>query len=296
LLGQFMRDAGLLTGKLVTTFHGADVSAAVRRYGDNVYARLFEAGDLFLPISQHWKNRLIELGCPADKIVVHRMGIDCDAFSFVARRPRGDGTVRFISVCRLVEKKGIEYAIRAIAALAGTGRKVAYDVVGDGPERARLEHLAAEAAVNGLVKFHGWQKRDEVMALLATANAFVAPSVTASSGEQEGIPVALMEAMAMGLPVVSTRHSGIPELIDEGVSGLLVQERDTDDLEKALGYLLENTEVWASMGHAGRAKVERHFSIGRLNDRLVGLFENLIEDNAERKRGIGDDYKAQEVS
>jgi len=283
LLGSFLRDAGLITGKLVTTFHGADVSAAVRKYGPHVYAHLFSSGDLFLPISDYWRTRLIELGCPAEKIVVHRMGISCDNFEFKARCPDIDGTVRFISVCRLVEKKGIDYAVRAIAALVRTGRQATYDVVGDGPQRFRLEQLAAELGVEALVRFHGWRERREVMALLEKASVFVAPSITSGNGEQEGIPVALMEAMAMGLPVVSTWHSGIPELVKDGRTGLLVQEKDAGALCKKFEYLADHPQVWIELSLAGRAMVEESYNIQKLNDNLVEIFGNLINNEQNHK-------------
>lgn len=284
-LGNFLREAGLITGKLVTTFHGADVSAAVRKHGPHVYARLFSSGDLFLPISDYWRSRLIELGCPAEKIIVHRMGINCDDFAFKARSPDIDGTVRFISVCRLVEKKGIEYAIQAITALARTGRKATYDVVGDGPLRSSLQQLAAGLGVQAFVKFHGWRERREVMALLENASVFVAPSVTSITGEQEGVPVALMEAMAMGLPVVSTWHSGIPELVEDGRTGLLVHEKDAGALCEKFEYLVDHPQVWIELSLAGRAMVEESYNIQKLNDKLVRIFDGIIGGSSAARNG-----------
>jgi len=284
-LGSFLRDAGLITGKVVTTFHGADVSAAILRYGQYVYAQLFSSGDLFLPISEYWRARLIEMGCPAEKIVVHRMGINCDNFEFKARCPDIDGTVRFISVCRLVEKKGIEYAIRALAMLVATGKRLEYDVVGDGPLSSDLKNLALELGVAEMVKFHGWREREEVVALLERASVFIAPSVTSSSGEQEGVPVALMEAMAMGLPVVSTWHSGIPELVVEGRNGLLVHERDVVALCEKFAYLVDNPDAGAEFGREARAMVAQKYNIKTLNDKLVQLFEGLIGNPSASQSG-----------
>jgi colanic acid/amylovoran biosynthesis glycosyltransferase len=276
LLGMFLKDTGILNGKLVTTFHGADVSSGVRAYGNHIYRRLFAHGDLFLPISRHWKERLIRLGCCSNKIVVHRMGIDCTEFSFRARQLDSSEIVRLISVCRLVEKKGIEFGIRAVGRLVRSMPKLEYNIIGDGPLRAHLEDLIVQLGLHGQVKIHGWKEKKDVIQMLNRAHILLAPSVTAKNGDQEGIPVALMEGMAMGLPVVSTYHSGISELVKDGMSGFLVQERDVANLTERLKFLMEHPETWPAMGYEGRKYVERYFDINQLNDRLVITLQRLL--------------------
>lgn len=276
VLAVALRELGLLHGKIVTTFHGYDVSSLPLKEGPQVYDRLFRQGDLFLPISEAWRRRLIELGCPTERTAVHHMGIDCAKFAFTPRLPRGDGVVRFVSVARLVEKKGIEFAVRASARLMQRGRRIRYDVLGDGPLRAGLERLAAESGVRNAVHFHGWKPHGQVLELLNQGDVFLAPSVTGADGDQEGIPVVLMEAMALGMPVVSTIHSGIPELVENGRSGFLVPERDEHALSEALDRLIAQPALWSQMGAAGRAHVEREFNIERLNDALVQRFQRFI--------------------
>lgn len=271
-----VRDAGMVRGPIVTAFHGADMSRYVRMHGAAVYRDLFARGDLFLPVSAYWANRLAELGCPTDRIAVHHMGIDASRFKFtVPRLPTVDQPVRVVSVARLVEKKGLAYAVRAVAALRRDGIDIALDIVGDGPLRASLESLIAELGMSNAVRIIGARSRDEVARAMEAAHLFAAPSVTARDGDMEGIPVALMEAMASGVPVVATRHSGIPELVEDKVSGLLVSERDTDALAAAFRWLVEHPERWMAMASAAHDAVEQNFNGERLNDELVTLLEGV---------------------
>jgi len=270
-----LRDLGVVRGRLVTIFHGSDMSAYLQKYGPRVYDRLFEKGDLFLPISERWKSALLELGCDARKVFVHRMGIDCARFQFRPRELKAGQPARLLSIARLVEKKGIEFAIRAAAQARHRGFQ--YDIIGDGPLRPALEKLAADLGVGDRVRLLGWKQQTEVVALLDQAHLLVAPSVTGRDGDQEGIPVAMMEAMAMGLPVLSTRHSGIPELVEDGRSGFLVAERDVQALADRLDSLLSCPERWPAMGEAGRRRVESEFDIDRLNDALVETFRRVLD-------------------
>ena len=271
-----LRDAGMVRGRVVTVFHGFDVSAFVRRSGSDTYAQLFKTGDLFLPISDHWRRRLITLGCPPARIAVHRMGIDCSKFNFAVRERLEGEPLRLATVARLVEKKGVEYAIRAVARLVAGGVDVEYSIVGDGPLRGAMVQLVAELGLSERVKIMGAMAHADVAALLARSHVMVAPSVTAANGDMEGIPVAMMEAMASGLPVVSTLHSGIPELVRDGVTGYLVPERDTDALAAKLEYVAGHQSEWLSVAEAARKFVEENHDISVLNDQLALRLEALL--------------------
>jgi colanic acid/amylovoran biosynthesis glycosyltransferase len=185
-----------------------------------------------------------------------------------------------VTVGRLVEKKGIEHVLRAMRILLDRGVEVEYRVLGDGPRRARLAALAAELGVKDRVTLHGRHGQETVRDGLERSDVLVAASVTAADGDEEGIPNVLKEAMALGLPVVGTRHAGIPELIEDGVSGVLVPERDEAALADALQRLAREPGRWTAMGRAGRAKIEMEYDIDRLNDRLAGLLEGLIRPEA----------------
>jgi len=276
ILAAILRNIGVIEGKIVTTFHGYDISSYIKKNGNDVYKNLFGEGDIFLPISERWKNTLIEMGCDERKIFVHRMGIDTSKFLCSPRNHKENGKVRLLTICRLVEKKGVRYAIRAVAKILGRYPNLEYKIAGDGPLKIQLEDLIKELNIQDNVKILGWKNQEEIVELLKDTDILIAPSITGTDGEQEGIPVALMEALAQGLPVLSTQHSGIPELIQDGESGFLVREGDVDALAERLEFFLVHPEIWSKMGRAGREHVEKYYDIDTLNDRLVGLYQELL--------------------
>ncbi|MGB3653467.1 MAG: glycosyltransferase [Rivularia sp. (in: cyanobacteria)] len=277
LKGTLLKKLGLFKGKLVTAFHGYDITKYIQpSNSDNPYKKLFDSGDLFLPISERWKHRLIELGCEKKKISVHRMGVDCTKFSFTPRYLSDDGQIRIVTIARFVEKKGVEYGIRAVAELLKKNHNIEYNIIGDGLLKNNLEQLIKDNGIESQVKLLGWKQQHEIVEILNKSHILLAPSVTSKDGDQEGIPVVLMEAMAMGLPVVSTQHSGIPELIEDGVSGFLVPERDVDALAHKLSYLTQNPKLWLEMGKAGRRYIEQNYNIEKLNYQLIDLYQELL--------------------
>lgn len=271
-----LKELGAITGKLITTFHGYDISNYLEDKDARIYENLFAKGDQFLPISRRWKQKLVELGCKEDKIQVHRMGIDLSKFQLRIRSVSKNETVNILTVARLVEKKGIEYGIRAVAKLLKDYPNVAYRIAGDGPLREYLEDLIRRLKVDENVHLLGPAKQHEIVDLMINSDILVAPSVTAKDGDQEGIPVVLMEAFATGLPIISTYHSGIPELVQDGVSGFLVPERDVEGLSEKLIDLISKPEMRFEMGLAGRKCVEAEYDIVKLNESLVKTFEGLM--------------------
>jgi len=278
-----LRRLGVLGGELVVAFRGADTTKYVARRGPRVYAATFRQARLLLPVCDFLGRRLVALGAPPERVVVHRTGIDLPRWPYREREPARDGRLRLVTVGRLVEKKGIEYALRAVRILVDRGLDVEYRILGDGPRRDRLAVLAAELGLERQMLMQGRQRQETVREGLEWADILVAPSVTAADGDEEGIPNVLKEAMAVGLPVVGTRHAGIPELIEDGVSGLLVPERDETALADALQRLARAPAGWVATGRAGRAKIETEYDIDKLNDRLAGLLEGLIRPEARSR-------------
>jgi colanic acid/amylovoran biosynthesis glycosyltransferase len=280
-----LKRLGLVAGAVTTTFHGYDLSTYLAGRGGAVYAPLFREGTQFLPISRFWQERLAALGCPPERTRVLRMGVDIGDFAFRARLPAADGRVRLATVGRLVEKKGVELAIRALALLRQERPELAfaYRIAGDGPLRMHLAGLVDSLGLRDCVTLLGACTGREVAALLEDSHLYLQPSVTAANGDMEGIPVSLMEAMAMGLPVLSTRHSGIPELVADGEAGYLVPERDVPALAARLADLAADPARWPAMGRAGRAAVEAEFD----NDRLVDTLATLLREAAARPVGQG---------
>ena len=281
-----LKDLGAITGKVVTTFHGYDLSTYLSTQGDHIYKRLFEKGDLFLPISQRWKEKLIRIGCREDRTVVHRMGIDIGKFRFCERTAGNDRSINILTVARLVEKKGVEYGIKAVAKVIERYPEVQYRIAGDGPLKKSLLDLIRTLKIEKNVHLLGSKDQNDILDLMTNSDILLAPSVTSKNGDQEGIPVVLMEAIANGLPAISSFHSGIPELIKDGISGFLVPERDVDALKEKLMQLILKPELRFQMARAGRKYVERHYDVAKLNDRLVRLFEGLLDPkgrNSEKK-------------
>lgn len=265
---------GATAAKLVTSFRGADVTTHLprdpRRFDD-----LFRHGDLFLPVSRAFRDRLVAAGAPADRTVVHHSGVDLRLFPFAPRTaPTGRPTALFVG--RLTEKKGLGYALDALAQLPARGVDAALDVIGEGPLRGEIEQQVARLGLTDRVRLLGARPHGEVAAAMRAAQALVAPSVVAASGDQEGIPNVVKEAMATGLPVVSTVHGGVPELVDDGVSGYLVAERDADALADRLADLLGRPDRWAAFGRAARRTIEAEFDSERLNDELVALYRGIV--------------------
>lgn len=274
-----LRNIGALKGKLIVCFRGVDISQYIQAHGNDVYNEIFKTADFFLPNCEYFKRRLLLLGCDANKLVVHRSGIDCNKFVFSPRYPPTNGKIRIAMTGRLVEKKGTQYAIRAIAKLSNFKSNIEFIIIGDGYLREELQQLIQFLNVGDIINLVGAKPQPEIIEILNNSHLFIAPSVTAENGDQEGIPNVLKEAMCLGMPVISTYHSGIPELIEDGVSGFLVPERDVDALAEKLNYLIENPQVWIEMGSSGRAYVEKHYNSEKLNDQLVEIYQQVLANN-----------------
>ena len=275
-LGLLLRDTGVCGGEIVTSFRGYDISSYVKLYGDHIYDDLFSRGDLFLCVCEHIKGRLLRLGCQEQKIVVHRSGVDLQSYRFCPRVANRDVGVRVLTVARLTEKKGVEYGIRAVAEVVQKHQRVEYKIAGDGPLKGELQSLIRKLKVAGNVELLGWKSQNEIAELLQKSDILLAPSLTPENGSEEGIPGVIMEAFAQSLPVVSTYHAGIPEVVEDGCSGFLVPERDVNALTEKLQALVEQPMLCVRMGSHGRRFVEAHYNIDRLNDRLVSIYDQLV--------------------
>jgi colanic acid/amylovoran biosynthesis glycosyltransferase len=276
-LAVFLRELGAIKGKIVTSFHGYQRRYFASGGRQHPFDGLFEKGDLFLACSEHMKQWFVQQGAGKERIIVHRYGVNLSRFIAQTPNPDNDGPVCLLSIGRLVEKKGFEYGIRGVARILRRFPELRYEIVGDGPQRPTLEHLIAELGVANNVRLLGWQEREEVLRLLKRTHMFLAPSVTSHTGDQEGIPLVLHEAMASGLPVISTHHTGIPELVYDGESGFLVPERDAEALADRLTHLMEHRGIWWEMGRKGRKRTEEFNNLEKQNDRLIEIYRSLLD-------------------
>ena len=265
-----LRRAGVVGGKLLVHCRGHDVAADLAAR-PGVARRLFAAADGVIANSEHFRQAAIGLGAREADSAVVPSGLDLSRFP-LREGGRSPGPVRLLTVGRLVEKKGIDDLLTALASLDG-GETL--EILGDGPLRAALEGQARALSLSDRVAFRGEVSHDEVAVAMARADLFAAPSVTAASGDQDAGTNTLKEAMATGLPVVATRHGGIPELVRDGVDGILVAERDPQALADALRRLIAAPEGWAAMGRSGRARVEAGFSQDASARKLARVYEAL---------------------
>lgn len=281
-LAALLKDIGLFKGKIVTVFHGEagykneKKIRSEKNYQHNGFHILFKFCDLFLPMTKKEKANLIQLGCNPKNIMVHRMGVDMNKFTAFSSKSGSNNKIRILSVGRLVEKKGMEYGIKAVSRIIQKFPTIEYIIAGDGYLQHDCQQLIYDLNADKNIKLVGAKSQDEVMDLLNSADIFLAPCVDSRDGDREGLPVVLMEAQACGLPVVSTTHSGIPELIEEGVTGFLAPERDVDALTEKLSYLLSDHGLWGKIGKAGKQRIKSQHDINKLNDQLVTIFRQLI--------------------
>ena len=263
---------------LVTTFHGFDATLSTAALLSSpawinyplFRHRLAREGDLFLCVSGFIRERVLAMGFPAGRTLVHYTGVDWRA---VRPRDPGEETPTILHVARLVEMKGTEYLIRAVAALARTHGQVRLDIVGDGPLRSRLQALAGALELGPRVRFLGALPHAEALSHMRSAAMLGLPSVHTPTGRVEGLGMVLLEAAATGVPVVASRVGGIPEGVVDGQTGLLAPERDPEALCACMAALLDQPDTRRRMGAAARALVQARFDIRRQGDTLEGLYD-----------------------
>jgi glycosyltransferase involved in cell wall biosynthesis len=215
----------------------------------------------------------IDGGRFASKVHLIYHGLDLSKFEQNGRPSRDGQRPVLLSVGQLKEKKGFPYLINACRLLKDRGYEFRCEIVGEGPKRSELEALIAELDLHDTVVLRGALPHSEVLAMYAQATLFSLACVLAEDGDRDGIPNVLLEAMAMQVPVVSTRFSGIPEAVEEGRTGLLVQPGDVEALANALARLLDDPDLRERCGREGRRLVEERFDVRDNIGRLIKLFE-----------------------
>ena len=281
--GTWLRDLGLIQGRLVTFFHGYDFSERVQAQGPDLYRRLFQRGDLFIANTNYTRRRILEIGAPEARTVRLPVGLYPDRFPFRARTAIAGGPVRFLSIGRLVEKKGHVYAIEALALVRAAGIDARLAIIGEGPTRSALEAAIARLGLAEQVHLLGRRTQEEVARLADTADIFVLASTSARSGDVEGQGLVLQEAQALGLPVIASNHNGFPEGLIDGETGLLVAERDPAALAEAMIELARRPERWAPMGTAGSRWVRQHFDQAYLTEQLLILLGEVPHAAASKR-------------
>lgn len=291
-LAEELRRRGLRHVHAHFATHPTTVAWIVRRVAGIDYSFTAHAHDIFVDtrlldtkirdaalvraISAHNARVLRDLApeVPADRIRVLRLGVPADADPS-APRPAGSAARRILAVAALRPYKGLDVLVDACHALRRRGVELECEIVGDGPLRSRLEARISALGVGDRVRLLGAMTQEQVRQRMRRADVLVHPGVIAADGQMDGIPVALMEAMSLGLPVVASALSGIPELVRDGDNGLLVAPGDSDELAAALGELLARPDLRQRLGRNALATVSRDFDLETNTERLAEALDEV---------------------
>jgi glycosyltransferase involved in cell wall biosynthesis len=261
---------------LLVHFHGYDASmkSVIEKYRDQ-YKDVFSYADAVIAVSKKMKDNLKKLGCPEDKLIISTYGPNRD---FLTVNPSYYSN-QFIAVGRFVEKKAPNLTIQAFKRVVQVFPDAKLKMAGDGPLLETCKNLVKALQLDKNIEFVGVLTPDDIQSLFLESMAFVQHSITAESGDSEGTPVAVLEAQAAALPVISTYHAGIPDVVISNETGLLVEENDVDGMAKMMMRIIEEHGLAQRLGMAARKRIIENFTLQRhLND-LQKQIENLISKN-----------------
>ncbi len=259
---------------LTVSFYGIDASAFLSdpRHAAR-YRRMFQSASVVSVLSADMADRLASAGCPEGKIRIHHLAVDTETLTPAPVEARNRARVRIVSAGRFVEKKGMELLIDAFEKTISQGVDAELHLFGSGPLEKQAAARASACRFADRISFFGHRPRAEIIAAVRDADIFALFSVTASDGDMEGTPTVLIEAGALGVPSVSTMHAGIPEVVGDGETGLLVPERDVEAFAGALARLASDPGLRSTMSRAARARVEKLFSIRSVMRQIESDYE-----------------------
>ena len=262
---------------VIVSFHGADAQIDLHKSAHLARTRrMLERATLLLVRSESLAERLVALGAAREKIRLHRTGIPLGEIPFTRRTAPADGAWRCVQACRLIGKKGLVTSLRAFAVFARAFPRATFTIAGDGAQLAELRALAESLGLTKSEFFSGFLPQEKLRALCAASHLFLHPSELGPDGDQEGVPNAMLEAMAGGLPVAATLHGGIPEAVEHGISGLLTPERDAPALAQSLLTLARDPARYATMSSAAAARVTAAFDLTTQTRTLEAIYRDAI--------------------
>jgi len=269
LIGSFLKDCGF-TDKLIVTFHGSDITVYPKKEGKDVYSYMFSRADAITAGTRFTSRLLIENHCPPEKVHIIPAGIISEKYPATLFSGRDKNLL--LSVGRLQEVKGFQYSIRAFSLLAQSFPDLKYIIAGEGSERKKLEALIQEHKLYGRILLVGEKTDTEILSLYHDACIFIAPSVRASNGSEEGQGLVIQEAEMSGLPVIGAATGGIPDGILDNVTGFLVNEKDPEAIADKIKFLLLNLEIAQKMGAEGRIYAKDNYDVSILSKKIVTLY------------------------
>ena len=256
---------------VITTVHGHDITKHENAVAQSSTSRrFFDRVDRIIAVSEFMATQALAKGCPEQKLVQHYIGIDLDKFT----QPKIEvEQPSLLFVGRLVEKKGCTYLLQAMERLGKRFPDLSLTIIGEGELKSSLQQEVQSRQLK--VQFTGAATAAEIRQQLARCWLFVAPSITAESGDTEGLGMVFLEAQALQTPVVSFRSGGLVEAVEEGTTALLSEERDVAGLAENIAQLLENPNLRHNMGVEGRMRVEKHFDVRKQCAKLESIYAEL---------------------
>jgi glycosyltransferase involved in cell wall biosynthesis len=247
-------------GPGIVSFHGADVLVDLEKpaYRQATKEMLDAARRIFVR-SESLRRAVVDLGCTEDKIDIVRTGIPLEEFPFRERQFPANGEWRFVQACRLIEKKGLATTLHAFTHFLTQYPNAKLTIAGEGPILCELQELTRKLRIHNRVALPGFVSQEKLRDIFYESDIFLHPSETGRDGNQEGIPNSMLEAMASGLPVFATNHGGIPEAIENGVSGILVPERDHAALAHMLLEAVQDRHLLSRLAQGGAKAVAEKF-------------------------------------
>jgi len=261
---------------LLVTFHGHDISSAFGRWPayHNAFPGLLQQIRYAIVISEEMKGRLLQLGCPEEKVKVSYLGVPLDEFPFFDRTDKAEPVI-FLHAGRLTAKKGVPDLVKAFRRAFPEKGAAELWIVGDGEERGLVQQAIDEVGAGGLIQYLGKKSNEELLEIRNRADVFVLNCRTDAAGTKEGLPIATLEAAATGLPAISTYHAGIPESIVDGETGFLVPEFDNEAFAEAMRKMMVKA-TRLDMGKKAREFMEQKFSLEHCNTALYQVYEQAV--------------------
>jgi glycosyltransferase involved in cell wall biosynthesis len=265
----------------IVSFHGADVMVEMNKPAYRQATReMLAAVKLVLVRSESLRRALIELGCDETKIALQRTGIPLGEFPFRERsfpsRSRGSEW-RLVQAGRLIEKKGLPVTLSAFAVFLDRYPNAKLTIAGEGPLLDELQKLTRELNIEERVSFTGFVSQEQLREIYYRSHIFLHPSQIGRDGNQEGVPNSMLEAMASGLPVFATEHGGIPEAIENAVSGVLVPEHDHEALSRALLSATQDLIFLSRIARSAAEVVRKNFDLRTQAQRLDDIYLQIID-------------------
>ena len=271
---------------LVVSFYGSDAYWLPANHPEwkNKYQLLFDRAEALIVKGPKMKQQLIKLGCPAKKIKIIDHGVRLEQIPFKVRKP--SQKVKLLTACSLIDYKGVDVAIRAFKLIASQFPQASLTIIGSGPEEEKITQLIKRLNLNKRVLCRPFMPLKRLIKEVEKYHIFLHPSFTSSDHKQEGIPTSIIERSASGMPVISTWHADILEIIHDNKNGFLVAEQSETELAKKLKYLIQHQELWQKFGKYGRRLVEDKFDAVKQTAKRERLYQRLIGKSELNKCGL----------